>query len=59
MSNHVKRLWFEFKFFRDVPWVIWPLLLFGPSGFGASTRGNTFDLWARVGFGDLENFEWP
>jgi hypothetical protein len=25
MSNHVKRSRFEFKFFREVPWVIWPL----------------------------------
>jgi hypothetical protein len=33
-------------------------LLFGPSGFGASTNVNTSDLYARVGFGDLENFEW-
>jgi hypothetical protein len=27
MSNHVKRPQFEFKFFRDVPWVIWPLFV--------------------------------
>jgi hypothetical protein len=26
-------------------------LLFGPSGFGASTKVNTFDLWARVVLG--------
>jgi hypothetical protein len=26
VSNHVKRFWFGFKFFRGVPWVI--LLLF-------------------------------
>jgi hypothetical protein len=58
MSNHVKRPWFDFNFFRDLSWVIWPLFLFGSSGFGASTRVNTFDLWARVGFGDLDNFEW-
>jgi hypothetical protein len=25
MSNHVKRPQFEFKIFRDVLWVIWPL----------------------------------
>jgi hypothetical protein len=30
-------------------------LLFGPSGFGASTKVNTFDLWARVVLG-LRNF---
>ena len=26
-------------------------MLFGPSGFGASTKVNTFDLWARVVLG--------
>jgi hypothetical protein len=35
---------FDFKF-----------LLFGPSCFGASTKVNTFDLWARVVLG-LRNF---
>jgi hypothetical protein len=30
-------------------------LLFGSSGFGASTKVNTFDLWARV-VSDLEFF---
>jgi hypothetical protein len=58
MSNNVKRPRFEIKFFRDVPWVIWPLFAIWSSGFGASTKVNTFDLWARVGFGDIENFEW-
>jgi hypothetical protein len=58
MSNHAKRPWFDFKFFRDVPWVIWPLFAIWSKWFWRSTRVNIFDLWARVGFRDLENFEW-
>jgi hypothetical protein len=27
MPNHVNRLRFDFKFFRGVPWVIWPLFV--------------------------------
>jgi hypothetical protein len=27
MPIHVKRPWFAFKFFRGVPWVIWPLFV--------------------------------
>jgi hypothetical protein len=44
MPNHVKRPWFVFKLFRGVSWVISTLFLFGPSGFGSSTKVNTSDL---------------
>ena len=39
MSNHVKRPRFEFKFFRDVPWVIWPLFVIWSKWFWRQHKG--------------------
>jgi hypothetical protein len=39
MSNHVKRPWFDFKFFRDAPWVIWPLFSIWSKWFWCQHKG--------------------
>jgi hypothetical protein len=39
MSNHVKGPQFEFKFFRDVPWVIWPLFVIWSKWFWRQHKG--------------------
>jgi hypothetical protein len=39
MSNHVKRPQFEFKFFKDVPWVIWPLFPIWSKWFWRQHKG--------------------
>jgi hypothetical protein len=44
MSNHVKRPRFEFKFFRDVPWVIWPLFAIWSKWFWRQHKGE--HLWS-------------
>ena len=39
MSNHVKRPRFEFKFFREVPWVIWALFAIWSKWFWRQHKG--------------------
>jgi hypothetical protein len=39
MPNHVKRPWFGFKFFRGVPWVIWPLFVIWTKWFWRQHKG--------------------
>jgi hypothetical protein len=39
MSNHVKRPRFEFKFFREVPWVIWVLFYIWSKWFWCQHKG--------------------
>jgi hypothetical protein len=39
MPNHVKWPWFGFKFFRDVPWVVWPLFVIWSKWFRRQHKG--------------------
>jgi hypothetical protein len=39
MSNRVKRPWFGFKFFRGVPWVVWPLFVIWSKWFWCQHKG--------------------
>jgi hypothetical protein len=39
MSNHVKQPRFEFKFFRDVPWIIWPHFVIWSKWFWCQYKG--------------------
>jgi hypothetical protein len=51
MSNLVKWSWLGFKLFKVCLRLFGHFLLLGLRGFGSSTKVNTFDLWARGGFG--------
>jgi F0F1-type ATP synthase membrane subunit c/vacuolar-type H+-ATPase subunit K len=39
MPNRVKRPWFGFKFFRGVPWVVWPLFVIWTKWFWRQDKG--------------------
>jgi hypothetical protein len=39
MPNRVKRPWFGFKIFRDVPWVVWPLFIIWIKWFWRQQKG--------------------